>query len=516
MRFASLYAVLLLTATAAAQSPAATTAPTTAPHPNKYGIIVSPETTGLTAPLREDGTVDYIAAINARFGKDVTPENNAAIPLLQAVGTPAITSHGEQLLKCLGIADPGLGCWHPWLGFHKDQTPADKADFIELASNPWAKEPKVEAWLKANEHALALAVQAADRPRLFWPLVSRTDDPQPQLITISPGHLLSCKQMAQALCIRAMHRISEGDQAGAWDDLRASHALASLLTQDPFVRSSAVAVSIHEATCQSDIAFLTASPCKLELLRKVASDFAGFGGMPDLAEVYGRCERYNFNDAIQDLARKDAKQWMEHLGLKDAADVDATVDAELGKQGLPRLDYNCILRRAMKTLDELSTPTAGLTPEQLAIHQERLARVCKEIDDTYVANDGGHGDAWRWPKLAETRDAYSDRFGTVLLAGCFEDFHIGDKLSRIAARHMQAAQVFVAIECYHVKNSIYPAKLADLVPQYLAKVPEGSKDFPLTYQATPKGFHFAWVRSSDPVIQRRYNQHADITFEVKR
>jgi hypothetical protein len=48
-------------------------------------ITISRETTFVTGPLRPDGSVDYLAAINERYSKGVTPDNNAAVPLLQVL-----------------------------------------------------------------------------------------------------------------------------------------------------------------------------------------------------------------------------------------------------------------------------------------------------------------------------------------------------------------------------------------------------------------------------------------------
>lgn len=50
-------------------------------------LRVSPETTVVTGPLNPDGTVDYVAAFNAELSQGVTPENNAAVLLLRALGS---------------------------------------------------------------------------------------------------------------------------------------------------------------------------------------------------------------------------------------------------------------------------------------------------------------------------------------------------------------------------------------------------------------------------------------------
>jgi hypothetical protein len=54
-------------------------------------VTISKETTYITEPLRPDGYPDYLAALDQRRSEGVTPENNAAVPLMRALG-PGIIS----------------------------------------------------------------------------------------------------------------------------------------------------------------------------------------------------------------------------------------------------------------------------------------------------------------------------------------------------------------------------------------------------------------------------------------
>ena len=56
------------------------------PSSNTANLTVSPETTRATKPVRENGTVDYTAALNNALKGDVTPENNAAVLIVKAIG----------------------------------------------------------------------------------------------------------------------------------------------------------------------------------------------------------------------------------------------------------------------------------------------------------------------------------------------------------------------------------------------------------------------------------------------
>ena len=68
-------------------------------------MIISKETTYITEPLDELGYPDYAAALNERMSKGITPENNAAVLLMQAVGPSEIPAdQRDMFFRMLGMA----------------------------------------------------------------------------------------------------------------------------------------------------------------------------------------------------------------------------------------------------------------------------------------------------------------------------------------------------------------------------------------------------------------------------
>src|SRR5947208_16202785 len=53
-------------------------------------IHVGYDTTRVTEPRNPDGSVDFLAALDAHFGRGVTFDNNAAVPLVQILGPAAV------------------------------------------------------------------------------------------------------------------------------------------------------------------------------------------------------------------------------------------------------------------------------------------------------------------------------------------------------------------------------------------------------------------------------------------
>jgi len=70
-------------------------------------VTISKETTYITEPLRKDGYVDYLAALNERGKKDVTPENNAAVLFWQAMGPSEVKPEiRSRYFRMLGMERP--------------------------------------------------------------------------------------------------------------------------------------------------------------------------------------------------------------------------------------------------------------------------------------------------------------------------------------------------------------------------------------------------------------------------
>ncbi|GAG18865.1 unnamed protein product, partial [marine sediment metagenome] len=67
-------------------------------------IEISRETTFIDGPVNEDGTVNYAAAVDESYSAGVTPENNAALILVQALGGSILQEgHEYEVLDRIGF-----------------------------------------------------------------------------------------------------------------------------------------------------------------------------------------------------------------------------------------------------------------------------------------------------------------------------------------------------------------------------------------------------------------------------
>ena len=244
-------------------------------HVDPPPLVISPETTYLTGPLNPDGTVDYVGALNAAAMEGITPENNAAVPILKALGPKALDRDVQtcgRIFADLGMQPlPDTGDYFlDWEGYMKARVPAAKtvpddkqpeavrqsfekfcstmsdsererffdrrldklrAEFDHLREAKWsaADHPLWAEWLKRNERPLVLLTAASQRSRYFVPLVCPPDS---HLLSESrDDHLRISAAAARAVTCRGMMRVGDGNIDQAWQDAMTLRRLGRLLSQ---------------------------------------------------------------------------------------------------------------------------------------------------------------------------------------------------------------------------------------------------------------------------------------------
>ncbi len=134
-------------------------------------ITIGKITTYIDEPLNREGRPDYFAALNQRAGKNLEPEDNAAVQLIKAFGPETISEvvspayfkllgarapkpAGEYFVHCDEMVDRWIrGCTELPDPDADDQL---RSQFVIAGQQPWspADYPMVAAWLKLNEQAL--------------------------------------------------------------------------------------------------------------------------------------------------------------------------------------------------------------------------------------------------------------------------------------------------------------------------------------------------------------------------
>ncbi len=150
-------------------------------------ITVSQQTTALTQPLRSDGYVDYVAAVNQMRSEAVDVEDNAALLVLEAWGPKCLDLVDAERFYKIAQIEPlsPKGEYFVTIGEFTEghierqerrNKPAlvrrriDEA-YEQARSRPWSEDefPQIAQWLRDNQRPLELIRLSCERSAVFAP-----------------------------------------------------------------------------------------------------------------------------------------------------------------------------------------------------------------------------------------------------------------------------------------------------------------------------------------------------------
>jgi hypothetical protein len=436
------------------------------------------ETTFVSGPLDKDGYVDYEAALNDRLGKGITTQKNANVLLWKALGpTPeGGTGMPAEYFKRLGIEEPpkrgdyfiGL---HPYLRDHLKLDPGEFGAIDDqqdrAVQRPWAAKdyPHVAAWLKANEKPLAVAVAATRRPDYFNPLVSRRADNRPGglLGALLPG-VQKCRELARALAARAMLRAEEGKLDEAWQDLLACHRLGRLVGRGATLIEALVGIAVDSIASNADLAYLERANLTSAQARERLKDLQALPPMPPMADKINLGERFMYLDCAQ-LIRRGGMGMLEDRGLGSARKPNAE---ELRALGM--IDWGPALRNGNRWYDRMA---AALRLQDRADREKEFDRIEADLKalKKEVMEQGNLANRVKLLFAKDKPREIGKAIGNVLIG------LLVPAVRKVQSAHDRTEQVqrnlrvAFALAAYRADHRRYPARLDDLAPKYLAKVP---------------------------------------------
>lgn len=444
-------------------------------------IEIGYDTTRLTAPVRPDGSIDYLAALNEELSKGVTPENNAAIPLLRAYGPgdneridPAFVLVCKALNVGVPPAEEGTIELSYFLSRNKKDRPGDDltddADVEKLEDRikqPWRAEelPDVAAWVRRHDAALVHLHDAADRPRYFMPLVQGNVEPRMVIMTLLPA-LHRSRSLANVACARAMMRLGEGDAAGALADLMAVRKVARHIAQGSTLVELLVGMSMDDLASENERVAATSGQVSAEQLRRYAAELAALPPLPSAMKVVDRGERFILLDTLQVASR--------HGFIRTSTMAGAMRGQEIGRMSwldmVTPVNYNAALRRANSLLDRFVA--VGKEPT----YARRNAAITSIEDDLRALQAKG----------AMLIVAPGDMMIAVLFPGLLKIEQ------RCQAQEMSRDLTILALrlEAWKHDQGAYPDRLGELAPQQsLGRIPQDRfLDGPLHYHADDDGY----------------------------
>lgn len=468
-------------------------------------VTISKETTYITEPLRPDGYPDYVAALNEQFSHGVTPESNSAVLFWKAIGPATIPQEvREKYFKMLGIPSlPEKGDYFVTSDAHVAAQPARRANskspagkelgdslekqfreqFWRILERPWSKQefPVWAEWLAVNEKPLAVLVEASKRPRRYDPLISTPfgDNESAMAIGILLESVQASRDVARALLARSMLRVQEGEIDEAWQDLLACHRLARLVGQGPSLVEVLVALTIDGMARGGEHRLLEhgkLTPTQIAAMRK---DLAALPPMPQVADQLDQSERLFYLDCVTTMAREGPNSLSAIIGTS----FGGLAESALNVVGMT-VDWDIVLRMGNAWLDR------QVEASRKSTHKERKEAFDKiDVDIKKLVQSAKDLKSFGLSFVTGPHRAISEQVGRMFVGLLLPAVSAAVDAEDRSLMEAQLTDLAFALAAYRADHGSYPAKLADLVPKYVSKVPKDMfNDAELHYQREADGY----------------------------
>jgi hypothetical protein len=460
---------LTRTALAAATLALAAVLPASA---DRIPLEPGPDTTVFDGPLRADGTVDYIAALNNKMSEGVTADTNAFVELWLLHSERENAEGDDPTAKMLGLDTlPEGPVYTPWQVFLEDKGLGDDHEqntlMYDIAmEGPFTREelPVVAAWLDRNGPALDRVMAAVDRPRFYAPWNTGPDDTTGMVVGVLLPHLGQYRDYARSLVLRLHLDLAEGETGAVVDSLLAIRRLAAHVAGEPTLISNLVGVSIEALAAGALETALTHGGLSEHELGQLADHWSPGLGRLEMAETVDLGERLFMLDLLQ-------QAWAGRLGgdAEQAAFVtmmlgDGDALAFTGVMKLvqdERFDINAALRASNAAYDELM---AVLETDSYPAFMERIDAYESELGQGLT--DAQTRQLIRAARGEEVRGLSTEAMTTLAVRGM--QHYLMPALG--AARRSEyagmvsddLAQIAIAIERYRLATGQLPATLEDL------------------------------------------------------
>jgi hypothetical protein len=465
---------------------------------------ISRETTYLTEPLREDGTVDYVAAVDAKYSQGVTPENNAFPLLLEAFGErilPEDSPAREAATEAIGATlpeDDGLFIRLPHSYRSRDViTLWDDRDMA--LSGPWDVDqaPRLAEWLESNAPALELIEQATLREHFYFPLIAAQGNPfvhytatdsrgraVPPRETSWPlgsnmGILMPMRQAARAFVCRAHLRIQQEAIEPAWADILAARGVGMMVDGTPFLMRKILALDCINTANVPAMRLLEEADISLQEARAFLTDWKGLPSPAPLANCIDTDERIFALDVLcwaaanpEDYRRLTATTIYGLASLVSGSAIrdedDATIhwydleNAVAVVALMQKADWDEVLRAFNREHDAIA--------EALTLPSRERTEALEKIQ---AAGQALEDRADELPIYSETMPQQLATDWTI--AALHWDPHIvnlsqvADIYDRHIAQH-ELVSIALALTIHERENGHFPQRLDALVPEYLDEV----------------------------------------------
>lgn len=451
-------------------------------------ITISKETTWATEPVGPNGFVDYVAVVNQVGGRGVTPENNVVVVLSRALGPAPENGRGlpDLYYELLGMEPlPKEGpyftyLWQWWDRKGKKLPPGGEKEFWsweeQANARPWKSSefPDLAEWLADMEAPLRVAIEASERTEFFSPLHHSAGTPLCQM-TLSVQS--KTRTVCRALVTRAMLRLGEEDRFAAWNDLLAAHRLSRLLGRGPFAMDALIGYGTERDVIAAELRLVLETQPSSKFTSRYLKQLSRLPPLSPIIDKIDASERIGYLDDCQQIARNRIKT--DDFGRK----IDVAWHEKLVEDAVMRqIDWDEILRIGNRRFDQLKSAFRQPTYRQ----REAALRPWDDEIKILIQRREKAPELFTTLKGQPALTALTSDMLTVVWLSRIRQTHLSETTCRQRLRNLEVA---LALSAWRGEHDSYPKSLGDLVPKYLAVVPQDLfTDQPLRYERMADGY----------------------------
>jgi hypothetical protein len=454
-------------------------------------VTISKQTTYITEPLRADGLPDYEQYVRQKESEGVTPDNNAAVLLFQAIWPSELEPEQyEAVLKELGLheipaAESALQALHSdatrkqvlaWMPKTNagDAEPEPDPVIDRALDHSWTAQqiPPLAKWVDANQKPLDLIVEASRLPRYYSPSPTLLDDHHDTLISVLLPGTQAAREGARGLSLRTMRRIGDNLLKEAWQDTLAVFRLSGLVAQSPTLVEQLVAMALRGIACQSTTVLLSSDHLTKELARQIQRDLASVAPLANVATCVDQFERISILDSVV------------YASIYGVDSIDENGKANAGRAAIEHasVDWNIVLRKLNGEFDyaaaAMRLPSGSgrrKAFEKFNAKLETEAGKTKQIGLRISA--------------IFSRDTRSDLVGSIFAALMMPSLDTASNAEDRTNSVLAMTQLCAALAVYRTSHDAYPNKIDALVPAVLSKLPVDSfNGKPFVYKRLADGY----------------------------
>ncbi len=356
-------------------------------------------------PKAAEGT---LRTLNEQLSKDLRPQDNAGVFLVQALGESALAPDlvsdtfammgivklsktaprfisADEYIANLGTV-PEEQQRVESLRLQQKLLPA--SEMLWGGAGGTEEIPDLAAYLEANRGALDAIVAAADKPRYYVPLIT-ADDP-PRLLSASLAIERRLSFISRMLTVRALQRAAGGDFASALKDLTACHKLAFLLaTGSPLDVSVAKAHVVDAIACRGEVALIESGKLTADAAKAFQETLAALPPLPTCDQAAQIGERAIIRQEIEFVKsdQQSVRSFFEPLKDEEFKKLE-------GKR-LGAIDWDAAYARADELQDQL---VKALATRDRAKQNELF----QELDNSFADWEASADEVTK--RMAETLD----------------------------------------------------------------------------------------------------------------